>query len=108
GRRRRAARDRRMAAGGRGVGPSPARAQEAAGGVRRHPPAGGGAPSPRREKMATDKIAQVEAQAVADVRNHAVDIAMAAAAKLLKEGIDAGKGDELIDSAIRELDRKLH
>jgi F-type H+-transporting ATPase subunit b len=58
--------------------------------------------------MAIDKIAQAEAQAVIDVRNQAVDIAMAAAAKLLKEGIDAGKGDELIDSAIKELDRKLH
>jgi len=62
----------------------------------------------RREKMATDKIALAEAQAVADVRNQAVDIAMAAAAKLLKEGIDSGKGDELIDAAIKELDRKLH
>ena len=62
----------------------------------------------RREKMAIDKIAQAEAQAVTDVRNHAVDIAMAAAAKLLKESIDSGKGDELIDSAIKELDRKLH
>lgn len=62
----------------------------------------------RREKMALDKIAQAEAQAVADVRNHAVDIAMAAAAKLLKQSIDASKGDELIDSAIKELDRKLH
>ena len=58
--------------------------------------------------MALDKIAQAEAQAVADVRNQAVDIAMAAAAKLLKESIDSGKGDELIDSAIKELDRKLH
>jgi F-type H+-transporting ATPase subunit b len=62
----------------------------------------------RREKMAMEKIAQAEAQAVADVRNQAVDIAMAAAAKLLKEGIDSGKGDELIDAAIREIDRKLH
>ena len=62
----------------------------------------------RREKMALDKIAQAETQAVADVRNHAVDIAMAAAARLLKQSIDAGKGDELIDSAIKELDRKLH
>jgi F-type H+-transporting ATPase subunit b len=62
----------------------------------------------RREKMALDKIAQAEAQAVSDVRNQAVDIAMAAATKLLKEGIDSGKSDELIDSAIKELDRKLH
>ena len=62
----------------------------------------------RREKMALDKIAQAEAQAVADVRNHAIDIAMAAAGRLLKEKVDARKGDELVDAAIAELDRKLH
>jgi len=62
----------------------------------------------RREKMALDKIAQAEAQAVADVRNQAVDIAIAAAARLLRENIDAAKGDALIDAAIGELDRKLH
>jgi F-type H+-transporting ATPase subunit b len=62
----------------------------------------------RREKMAMDKIAQAEAQAVADVRNQAIDIAMAAAGKLLKDSVDARKADELVDAAILELDRKLH
>jgi F-type H+-transporting ATPase subunit b len=85
-----------------------AHARDEAGRVRREAGANLEAALARREKMAMDKIAQAEAQAVADVRNHAVDIAMAAAAKLLKEGIDSGKGDELIDSAIKELDRKLH
>jgi len=85
-----------------------ARTREEAERVRREAAANLEAAFGRREKMAMDKIAQAEAQAVADVRNHAVDIAMAAAAKLLKEGIDSGKGDDLIDSAIKELDRKLH
>jgi len=85
-----------------------ARTREEAERVRREAAASLEAALGRREKMAMDKIAQAEAQAVADVRNHAVDIAMAAATKLLKEGIDSGKGDELIDSAIKELDRKLH
>lgn len=62
----------------------------------------------RREKMAIDKIAQAEAQAVIDVRNQAIAVAIAAAAKLLKENIDAGKGDALIEDSIKELDRKLH
>jgi len=84
------------------------RAREEAERIRRETTANLEAALTRREKMAMDKIAQAEAQAVADVRNQAVDIAMAAAAKLLKEGIDSGKGDELIDSAINELDRKLH
>lgn len=85
-----------------------ARAREEAERVRRESAASLEAAFARREKMAIDKIAQAEAQAVTDVRNQAVDIAMAAAAKLLKQSIDSGKGDELIDSAIKELDRKLH
>ena len=84
------------------------RAREQAEHVRRESAANLEAAFARREKMALDKIAQAEVQAVTDVRNQAVDIAIAAAAKLLKESIDSGKGDELIDSAIKELDRKLH
>jgi F-type H+-transporting ATPase subunit b len=84
------------------------RAREEAERVQRESAAGLEAAFARREKMALDKIAQAEAQAVADVRNQAVDIAMAAAARLLKENIDAGKGDSLIDAAITELERKLH
>jgi F-type H+-transporting ATPase subunit b len=62
----------------------------------------------RREKMALEKIAQAEAQAVADVRNQAVDIATAAAARLLRESVDQSRGETLIDAAIADLDRKLH
>jgi F-type H+-transporting ATPase subunit b len=62
----------------------------------------------RREKMALDKIAQAEAQAVADVRNQAVAVAIAAAAKLLADNIDTAKADALVDDSIRELERKLH
>jgi F-type H+-transporting ATPase subunit b len=58
--------------------------------------------------MALDKIAQAEAQAVADVRNQAVDVAIAAAAKLLADNIDTAKADALVDDSIRELERKLH
>ena len=62
----------------------------------------------RREKMAMDKIAQAEAQAIADVRNHAIDVAVAAAEQLLKSKTDAQRGERLIDSAIGELERKLN
>jgi F-type H+-transporting ATPase subunit b len=84
------------------------RAREEGERIRREAAANLDAAFARREKMAMDKIAQAEAQAVADVRNQAVDVAMAAAAKLLKANVDAGKGDELIAAAIVELDRKLH
>jgi F-type H+-transporting ATPase subunit b len=62
----------------------------------------------RREKMAMDKIAQAEAQAIADVRNHAIDVAVAAAEQLLKSKTDAQRGERMIDSAIAELERKLN
>lgn len=62
----------------------------------------------RREKMAMDKIAQAEAQAIADVRNHAIDVAVAAAEQLLKSKTDAQRGERLIDSAIGEIERKLN
>lgn len=62
----------------------------------------------RREKMAADKIAQAEAQAIAEVRNHAIDVAVAAAEQLLKSKTDAQRGERLIDSAIAELERKLN
>lgn len=62
----------------------------------------------RRERMAMDKIAQAEAQAVADVRNRAVDVAIAATSRLLAETVDARQSDALIDRSIDDLRRKLH
>jgi F-type H+-transporting ATPase subunit b len=61
----------------------------------------------RREKMAIDRIAQVEAQAVDDVRQMAVDIAMDAANELIAAQA-ATSGDKLISESIAELDKKLH
>jgi F-type H+-transporting ATPase subunit b len=85
-----------------------ARAREEGERLRRESTANLEAAFARREKMAIDKIAQAEAQAVADVRNQAIAVAIAAAAKLLSENIDAGKADALIEDSIKELDRKLH
>ena len=62
----------------------------------------------RREKMALDKIAQAEAQAVKEVRNEAVDIAVAAAERVLAKAVDDQRQAALIDQAIGELPNKLH
>jgi F-type H+-transporting ATPase subunit b len=62
----------------------------------------------RREKMALDKIAQAEAQAVKEVRNEAVDIAVAAAERVLAKAVDAQRQAALVDQAIGELPAKLH
>jgi F-type H+-transporting ATPase subunit b len=62
----------------------------------------------RREKMALDKIAQAEAEALAEVRREAVDVAIAAAARLLSETVDERRNEALVDTAIAEIDKRLH
>lgn len=62
----------------------------------------------RREELAMQRIAQAEQQATADVRAAAVDVAIAATERLLKDKLDGAKGDALIDQAIKELPAKLH
>jgi F-type H+-transporting ATPase subunit b len=62
----------------------------------------------RREKQALDRIAQAEAQAAADVRDRAVDIAIAATRKIMAERLDPAKAAALVDEAIKELPAKLN
>jgi len=62
----------------------------------------------RRTKMAETKIAQAEAQAVADVRSAAADAAVAAAEKILSETAKGKVGDDLIAQGIRDLKAKLN
>lgn len=62
----------------------------------------------RREKAALDKITQAETQAVLDVRAKAVDIAIAATAKLLSESVDPSRDQSIVDQAIKDLGRRLH
>ncbi|HET6161681.1 MAG TPA: F0F1 ATP synthase subunit B [Dongiaceae bacterium] len=62
----------------------------------------------RREKASLEKIAQAEAQALAEVRREAVDVATAAAAQIIRSQIDGVRGGALIDQAIAEVEKKLH
>jgi F-type H+-transporting ATPase subunit b len=64
----------------------------------------------RREAMALERIAQAEAQAVAEVRATAVNVAVSAARDLVGRQIsaDPAKGSALLDEAIAELGGKLH
>ena len=55
-----------------------------------------------------DKIARAEAQAVSEVRSTAVDVAMAAAEKLLVEKAGGAAGAPLVDQAIRDLKARLN
>jgi F-type H+-transporting ATPase subunit b len=62
----------------------------------------------RRQQQALDKIAQAEAEAVSEVRNQAVDLALAASARLLADNLDEARAARLVDEAIKELPEKLH
>lgn len=61
-----------------------------------------------REQQAADRIAQAEAAATKQVRDTAVDVALAATRALLREQVGSGKAETLVDQAIAELPRRLH
>jgi F-type H+-transporting ATPase subunit b len=61
----------------------------------------------RREQQALDRIAQAEAQALAEVRNLAADLAVSATQKILTENLDPAKAEALVSDAIAELPRRL-
>ncbi len=62
----------------------------------------------RRSKLAEEKIARAEAQAISEVRATAVETALAAAENILKSRVPGATGDALIDDAIRGLKGKLN
>jgi len=62
----------------------------------------------RRTKIAESKIAQAEAQAVADVRAAAADAAVAAAEKILTESVKGKVADDLITRGIGDVKTKLN
>src|SRR4051812_1358064 len=62
----------------------------------------------RRGKQAEEKIAQAEAQAVAEVRALAADAAVAAAEKMIAARLDDNQAANLVNRAIGEIPSKLN
>lgn len=62
----------------------------------------------RRTALAEQKIAQAEREAVNEVRANAVDIAVAAARKLLGDKVDARMADNLFRSSLQDVKTKLN
>lgn len=62
----------------------------------------------RRTKLAEDKIARAEAQAVSEVRATAVDVAVSAAETLLKAKLAGATATGLVEQSIRDLKGKLN
>ena len=61
-----------------------------------------------RKALAQEKIAQAEADALREVRNAAVDIAIAATARVIGERLGQDRAEALVDEAVRELPRHLN
>jgi F-type H+-transporting ATPase subunit b len=62
----------------------------------------------RRTKMAETKIAQAEAQAVADVRSAAADAAVAAAEKIIATAAKGKVAEDLVARGIAEIRQKFN
>jgi F-type H+-transporting ATPase subunit b len=62
----------------------------------------------RRRRLAVEKIALEEQKAMSDLRNAAVDVAVAALRRVLVEDLDAARKSALIDQAIDALPPTLH
>lgn len=62
----------------------------------------------RRTRLAEEKIARAEAQAIADVRSTAIDVAVAAAEAILQEKAGGDKGNALIEDGIRKVSAHLN
>jgi F-type H+-transporting ATPase subunit b len=61
----------------------------------------------RRTKLAETKIAQAEAQALADVRSTAAETAVRAAERVLAETVKGKTADDLISGAIKDVKSSL-
>jgi F-type H+-transporting ATPase subunit b len=62
----------------------------------------------RREAMAQDKITQAEAAAVKEVRDVAVEVAVATARILVAENLQSDQADAIVDKSITELGQHLN
>ena len=62
----------------------------------------------RRTELAEQNVAQAEAQAINDVRNAAIDIALSATGRILRESLNDEQRDALVEQTIADLSRKLN
>lgn len=62
----------------------------------------------RRTRLAEEKIARAEAQAVSEVRAAAVDVAMSAAENLIADKLKGDSGTEFVNRSIRDIKGKLN
>jgi len=61
----------------------------------------------RRTQLAMDKIAQAEAQAVQEVRDISIDVAITAATSVIGDQMDDARANDLVEKSVSELRGKL-
>lgn len=61
-----------------------------------------------RMKSAMERIEQQEQQAINDVRNHVVDITMAAAKDRISQHFSTMSSDDMVRGVLADLERKVH
>lgn len=62
----------------------------------------------KRTEMAMQKIAQAEAGVLSDLKNNALDITMDAARTLILENLTTDAAEEILSTAIQDIEKKLH
>ncbi len=62
----------------------------------------------RRARIAEDKIARAEEQALGEVRTAAVNVAIAAAEQIISKKMTAAASKKLVDQSIKDLKTKLN
>ena len=62
----------------------------------------------RRLQAAEDQIASAQAKAVKDVRDQAIQVAVAASREVIAKQMSAAQGNKLIDEAIDAVGERLH
>lgn len=62
----------------------------------------------RQEELAKEKLSQLEAAAVARMRNMAVDLALNATEQILAKRLSGKRGKDIVDNSISELSKKIH
>lgn len=62
----------------------------------------------RRVKLAEEKIARAEEQAVQDIRSKSVDVAIAATEVLITRELKGKSAEDLVDKSIRDVSAKLN
>ncbi len=61
----------------------------------------------RRQRLAEERIAQAEAKAVDEIREVAVDVAVAAARDVIESGLNEARSGAMLDAAIAALPQRL-